>query len=98
MAPPPRCTHYYVWYRIEGDAAQAHRTIDGVLRDVARRCGVKGRVLVRRDDARTWMEIYEDVVDAAAFETALLAAVRQHGAAGLAEGGKRHAEPFVAVT
>lgn len=98
MTPAPRCTHYYVWYRIEGDSGHAHRAVEAVMRDLASQCGVQGRLLVRRDDPRTWMEIYEDVVDAAAFETALLAAVRQHGAAGLAEGGKRHAEPFVAVT
>ena len=61
-------------------------------------CGVQGRVLVRRDDPRTWMEIYENVADTAAFELALAAAVQRHEAARFAEGGKRHTEPFVAAT
>jgi len=97
MPAARRYTHYYVWYRIGGDAADARKAVDGVLRDIAIQCGVKGRVLVRRDDPRTWMEIYEKVADTAAFELALRAAVQRHGAAGHAEGGQRHVEPFVAV-
>lgn len=98
MPPALRHTHYYVWYRIEGDPASARKAVDGVLRDIAIQCGVNGRVLVRRDDPRTWMEIYEKVADTAAFELALLAAVQRHEAAGFAEAGRRHAEPFVAAT
>lgn len=91
-------SHYYVWYRIEGDPAAVRRSVDGVLRDIALQCGVKGRVLVRRDDPRTWMEIYEKVADTAAFEVALQAAVQRHAAASHAEGGRRHVEAFVAAT
>jgi len=97
MAPPRRLTHYYIWYRVEGDFVAARNAVDAVVRDLGIQCGVKGRVLVRRDDPRTWMEIYERVGDHAAFELALSAAVLRHGAARFAEGGKRHTEPFVAA-
>ncbi len=93
----PRPTHYYVWYRVDGDVITARNAIDGILRDLAIQCGVKGRVLARRDDPRTWMEIYEQVRDTAAFELALAAAVQRHDATRFAEGGRRHAEPFVAL-
>ncbi len=98
MPSGQRPTHYYLWYRVAGDPATARRAIDAVLRDLAIQCGVQGRVLVRRDDPRTWMEIYENVADAAAFEQALAAAVQRHDAARFAEAGTRHAEPFVAAT
>ena len=97
MPSGQRPTHYYIWYRQSGDASAARKAVDAVLRDIAIACGVQGRVLVRRDDPRTWMEIYENVADAAAFEQALAAAVQRHEAAGFAEDRTRHAEPFVAA-
>jgi hypothetical protein len=36
-----------------------------------RECGVRGRWMHRRDDATTYMEVYEDVKDAVAFERLL---------------------------
>jgi len=92
-----RPVHFYVWYRVNGDPATVRAAIDAVLRDLALRTHVSGRVLVRRDDPRTWMEVYEHVGDAPLFERELAAAVLRHGIAGLVEGGQRHAEPFVAA-
>jgi Domain of unknown function (DUF4936) len=69
-APGPLA--YYVYYRIPGDAqASARDLAAAVLAGVERRSGVRGRIARRRDDPLTWMEIYEGVVDAAAFERAL---------------------------
>ena len=48
--------------------------------------GVTGRVLVRRDDPRTWMEIYEHVADARLFERELAAGVARHEVAALRRG------------
>jgi hypothetical protein len=87
--------HYYVWYRIAGDPSAAQAAVDALLHDVFRRAGVSGRRLVRRDDPRTWMEVYEHVGDDALFEHELAAAVERHGIARLVEGGRRHTEPFV---
>lgn len=89
-------THYYVWYRVAGDPAAARTAIDAALQDVAVEAGVAGRLLVRRDDPRTWMEVYEHVVDGARFERALAAAAARHALPGHAEDGVRHVEPFVA--
>lgn len=97
MPPPRRLTHYYVWYRIEGDFVAARNAVDAVVRDLAIQCGVKGRVLVKREDPRTWMELYERVGDPVAFELALSAAVVRHAVTRFAEGGKRHTEAFVAA-
>lgn len=88
--------HYYVWYRVAGDPSAARAAVDATLHDVFRHAGVTGRVLVRRDDPRTWMEVYEHVGDAPLFERELAAAVLRHRLAEHAEGGARHLEPFVA--
>jgi hypothetical protein len=93
MAPT---VHYYVWYRVAGEPADAQAAVDALLHDVFRHAGVLGRVLVRRDDPRTWMEIYEHVGDTALFERELVAAVERHGVARFALDGRRHTEPFVA--
>ncbi len=90
-----RVTHYYVWYRITGDAAAARAAVDALLADLFRHAGVTGRVLVRRDDPRTWMEIYEHVADVTLFERELAAGAARHAVAQWAEDGKRHTEPFV---
>lgn len=89
-------THYYIWYRVAGDPAGARAAVDAALHDVFLQAGVSGRVLVRRDDPRTWMEVYEHVADGALFERALAAAVARHGLARHAEGDARHVEPFIA--
>lgn len=87
--------HYYVWYRVAGDLGAARTAVDALLRDVLASAGVTGRVLVRRDDPRTWMEIYENVADACLFEENLERAALRHDIARVAEGGRRHVEPFV---
>jgi hypothetical protein len=89
-------SHYYVWYRVTGDAAAARAAVAALLLDVRVATGVAGRMLVRRDDPATWMEIYEGVADVGRFEAALAAGVARHGVAAFIAGGGRHAEPFVA--
>ena len=90
-------THYYIWYRIAGDVGAARAAVDALLRDVFTNAGVSGRLLVRRDDPRTWMEVYENVAQAARFEEVLTGAAIRHDLARFAENGKRHFEPFVGV-
>ena len=85
--------HYYVWYKLAGDSAHAREAVTAMMLDLAMTTGVAGRVLVRNDDARTWMEIYEDVDDPEAFERVLAAAATRHRVAALADGG-RHVECF----
>jgi len=92
----PAPAHYFVWYRVTGDPAAARATVNALLEDVLGATGVAGRMLVRRDDPATWMEVYEGVTDVARFERALAAGAARHAVARWAERGARHAEPFVA--
>lgn len=87
---------YYVYYKVPREnAGAARKAIESLQRDVAAATGVHGRLLRRRDDETTWMEIYEDVDDAAALEAALDELARRHGiAALLAPGSARHREVF----
>jgi Domain of unknown function (DUF4936) len=85
---------YYIYYRV-AQPAQAQtlvRHIQAVMKD---NTGIDGRLLRKRADASTWMEIYEGVGDADAFEQCLAAAVRAiNFSAVLETGGVRHMECF----
>jgi hypothetical protein len=61
-----------------------------------RRTGVKGRLLARRDEPATWMEVYEGVDDASDFGRALDALAARHGVLAFVEDGRRHTERFAA--
>ncbi len=64
-------------------------------RDLAEATGISGRILRRRDDPTTWMEIYEHVPDAASFEEKLRKLADAHALAGwLAPGSTRRQEIF----
>jgi hypothetical protein len=89
--------HIYVYYRVGRDCAAARATVAALFADVERATGVAGRLLARADDPRTWMEVYEPVIQVGPFGRALAAAVRSHQAAALAEGGRRHVERFAAL-
>lgn len=58
--------------------------------EIERGCGVRGRWMRRRDDASTYMEVYEGVKDATAFEALL---EREGAKLGVA----RRVERFVCV-
>ena len=88
--------HYYVWYRVLGNHAEAQRIIAALQNDVAARTAIRGRVLIRRDDPTTWMEIYEHVRAPGTFEPTLAAAAERHGAVGIAHDRARHVEAFIA--
>lgn len=90
-------TSYFVWYRIAGDPGAARAAVDALMRDVFANAGVAARLLVRRDDPRTWMEVYDNVADASRFEDVLAVGALRHEVARFAEEGKRHLEPFLGV-
>lgn len=97
MSVLARNNHYYVWYRVPGAPAAARRAITALQDDLEASTGIRGRVLVRRDDPATWMEIYEGVAAPAQFEAALGAGVERHRAAEFAQDRARHTETFVAL-
>ncbi len=86
----------YIWYRLAGDPASARDAITEMMLEVAIKSGVAGRLFERADDASTWMEVYEDIVDRKAFERVLARAAKAHGAGDYADGG-RHLECFCAA-
>lgn len=87
-------TYYFVWYRVPGDAAAARAAVNALMQDLARHTGVTGRLLMRADTPPTWMEAYECVADADAFDSAYAAATARHAVAAHAPEG-RHVERFV---
>jgi len=90
-------THFYVWYTVTAERELAMRAVADLIAAVEDDTGIAGRVLARRDDASTWMEIYENVGDAAAFERTLATLVRRHDVARISAGG-RHVERFGALS
>ncbi len=89
--------HAYVYYRIDpAHAPLAARGTDALLHALARYCGQPPRRLKRCDDPSTWMEVYEDIADFAAFSAALDLAVLDFGCAAYTL-GERHLECFSAA-
>jgi len=87
---------YYIYYRVPQVNAQRARAAVGALqRELFQATGIGGRLLRRRDDETTWMEIYESVPDGAGFEVKLTELVERHGVlAWLAPGSSRKQEVF----
>lgn len=85
----------YVYYKTAADAAVAPR-VGAMHEELAARTGVRGRLMRRRDDPCTWMEIYEGIGAFESFEPLLAEAVARHGLDDLVRPGeRRHAERFV---
>lgn len=51
--------------------AELRTAVERLFFLLERECGVRGRWMHRRDDPTTYMEVYEDVKDAARFEALL---------------------------
>jgi hypothetical protein len=85
---------YYIYYRV-AQPAEALALVQELQAELKSGLGVAGRWLRKRDDPSVWMEIYEDVEDAVAFEERLAAAVqRVDFAVVLNTGASRHMECF----
>ena len=87
---------YYVYYRVPAENTErARAAVQAIQRELSGISGVAGRLLRRRDDASTWMEVYEKVPDAERFEAQLAGLVERHCfAALLAPGSSRKQEVF----
>ena len=87
---------YYIYYRVPaGNAARALSAVSALQRELSQATGIGGRLLRRRDDETTWMEIYEAVADGVRFEAKLTELVERHGVlALLAPGSSRKQEVF----
>jgi len=87
---------YYVYYKVPRENTGPARAAVGALQQSLESVlGIGGRLLRRRDDETTWMEVYEDVADPQRFEAQLAELVERHGlAALLAAGSSRKQEIF----
>jgi hypothetical protein len=65
----------YVYYRTSGNFLPDKQLATDLLAEVSRLTGITGRLLQRRDDAGTWMEIYEGIADCDVFDQQLAAAL-----------------------
>ena len=64
--------NYYVYYKVDvARLAELRTAVERLFFLLERECGVRGRWMHRRDDPTTYMEVYEDVKDAARFEALL---------------------------
>lgn len=62
-------TSFYVYYRVDpAREVELRAAVERLFDAAARECAVRGRLLRRRDDPGTWMEVYEGVDDDARFE------------------------------
>jgi hypothetical protein len=85
---------YYIYYRV-AQPAQARTLVRDIQAALKSRMDIAGRLLTKRDDPTTWMEIYEGVGEASAFEQCLAAAVQETNFAAVLETGDvRHMECF----
>jgi quinol monooxygenase YgiN len=63
-------TNYYVYYRVDPARLEEVRArVARLFEAVARETGVRGRWMRRREDASTYMEVYEGVPDGTALES-----------------------------
>jgi len=61
--------NYYVYYKVDAAELAAVRfAVEMLFRDIEAKFKIRGRWMRRRDDPSTYMEVYEGVTDAKAFE------------------------------
>ena len=76
--------NYYVYYKVDpGRVADLRAAVEKLFQRVHAATGIHGQWQRRRDDPSTFMEIYSNVADAAAFDQALAAALEEAGFAQL---------------
>ena len=64
--------NYYVYYKVEpGRVEELRPRVEALFEKIQDQFGVHGRLMRRRDDPTTYMEVYEDVEDERGFEALL---------------------------
>ncbi|MDC7708882.1 DUF4936 family protein [Vogesella indigofera] len=85
----------YIYYRVQDNILPIRQQTETLLAEIEKMTGIKGRLLQRRDDAQTWMEVYEAVADSSALQQALQRALTTRP---LLAALSRHEEWFVPLT
>ncbi|HLW04197.1 MAG TPA: DUF4936 family protein [Azoarcus sp.] len=96
-AADPIAVDFYVYYRVHhADLEEAFERVHAMLADLEMQTGIRGRLMRRRDDDTTLMEVYPGVIDLETFERLLEEALDTHRIGELlAEGSGRHLERFI---
>lgn len=81
---------FYCYFKVDADKTALLARLHALQAGLLARAGVAGRLLRRRDDAGTWMEVYEGIPDADAFRRLWLDVSAECGLAALS----RHEEWF----
>ena len=82
-------TNYYVYYRVDAARLATLRpTVEKLFSDIEKATGIRGRLMHRKDNPATYMEVYEGVADDAVFENLLKQKTANFGI-------DRHVERFV---
>jgi quinol monooxygenase YgiN len=64
--------NYYVYYKVApGRVEELRPRVEALFEKIQDQFGVHGRLMRRRDDPTTYMEVYEDVKDERGFEALL---------------------------
>jgi len=72
--------NYYVYYKVDAEELTAVRfSVEMLFRDIEAKFKIRGRWMRRRDDPSTYMEVYEGVTDAKAFEAFMEKETRSMG-------------------
>lgn len=88
--------HYYIYFRIAPEhAAEIKAAVHQLQSVINAQLGITGRLLFKRDEPNTWMEVYENIAESSKFEAVLRLAEEQTGIAKLLGSGEtRHLECF----
>ena len=72
--------HFYIYYRINPSfEAEASAAVKQIQYDIEAEANIAGRLLSKREEPLLWMEVYEGVAAAEAFEAILDKAVEKSG-------------------
>ncbi|HKU69983.1 MAG TPA: DUF4936 family protein [Burkholderiales bacterium] len=87
---------FYIYYRVDpAKAGACEPRVRELLTLMRKVTGVQGRLMVKRDEANLWMEVYENVADDSKFEWELAdAAGKLKLQTFLQPGTARHIECF----
>ena len=84
----------YVYYRLDPrHVSDAEAPIRALIARLACRCGISAHLLKKHDDPLLWMEAYEGITDADAFERELRRAADEYDVYMFIDGA-RHTECF----
>ena len=87
--------NFYVYYKVSpGQLAQLRPQVQDLFRTIREEFGVQGRWMHRRDDASTYMEVYEDVKEDGEAHAAFEALLAREGAR---FGVQRKVERFISA-